>query len=146
MCPKKGDPLSPISRSELLDGALERCKTRMSARTSPYVSRLWNEALTRKQGGWLEGPFPTYRDAILGRDGSKIRCNPAARFRAPQGGKPRAVDDLKQSLANRAAQVLTLINLPTWNHFSSLIKLMISEPFFIGPPKCSIHSARVCEG
>lgn len=53
--------------------------------------------------------------------------NPAFRFGAPQGEKLRAVDDLKQSWTNRAAQVLAPINLPTWGHFSSLIKLMIEN-------------------
>ena len=39
----------PMSRSELLDGAPERLKVRLSSRTSPYDSRLRKEALSQRQ-------------------------------------------------------------------------------------------------
>ena len=54
--PKKGDPPPPISRSDLLDGAPEGRKIRMSSRTSPFDSGLQKEALV--QGSRAEGPFP----------------------------------------------------------------------------------------
>ena len=122
--PLKGDPPPPIPVDLLLEGAPERCRKRMSSRCSPHDDQLWREALAQEKKGWLEGPFDISVDAVVTRGDSQFRCNPAFRFGVLQGEKLRAVDDLKQSYTNAAAQVLTPINLPTWDHFSSLIKLM----------------------
>ena len=99
----------------------------MSSRISPFDARLWQDALAQKLKGWLEGPFAISRGAILDKDSTELRCSPAFRFGAPQGEKLRAVDDLKQGSTDRAARVLTRINLPTRDHGSSTIKLMIEK-------------------
>ena len=49
-------------------------------------------------------------------------ANPAFRFGVQLGSKLRAVDDLKRSTTNRAADVRTPVKLPTWGHFSAVIR------------------------
>ena len=120
---RKGDPSPRISRPEVLEGAPERCSVPISSRTSPCDARLWEEALAQQEEGWFEGPFAMSRDAILDRNGTETKCNAAFRSGAPQGEKFRVVDDPEQRWTNRAAQVLTPINLPSRNHPSSMIKL-----------------------
>ena len=68
----KGDSPPPVSRSEILEGAPERCRARLSSRLPPFDSRLWKEALPQKEKGWLEGPSAISRDAIPDKDGIKI--------------------------------------------------------------------------
>ena len=64
-------------------------------------------------------------DAVIKKNGEDSEVIPAFRFGVLQGEKLRAVDDIKQSFTNRATRVLTPINLPTWDHSASMIKLFM---------------------
>ena len=47
---------------------------------------------------------------------------PAVRFGARQGQKLRAGEYLRRNQTNRAAAIKTLVNHPTWEHFSAIIR------------------------
>ena len=68
----------------MLEGAPERCKTRMSSRKSPRDPKFWDEALAQVEKCWLEGPSGFSRDAGLHLPGKELRRNPSFRF----GGTP----------------------------------------------------------
>ena len=71
--PLKGDPPPPIPVGLLLEGASARCRKRMSARLSSHDARLWEEALEQKRKGWLEGPFGISGDAVIEKNGVRLR-------------------------------------------------------------------------
>ena len=102
----------PLSRDELFETAKDRW---VSDKTSnePHRSKLWNEALSQTEKGWLAGPHPYSSEGKLRIGGEDVTVNPAYRFGAQQAEKLRAVDDLKRSSANEATSVLTPINLPS---------------------------------
>lgn len=56
---------SPVSESELLDGAPGRRKARIFPRKSPRDSELWGESRLCVGKGWLDGPHALSRDAVL---------------------------------------------------------------------------------
>ena len=68
----------------MLEGAPERCKTRMPSRKSPRDPKFWDEALAQVEECWLEGPSGFSRDAGLHLPGKELGRNPSFRF----GGTP----------------------------------------------------------
>ena len=107
---------------QLLTNAKYRLKARMKSVTDPHEGKLWDDAVEQVEKGWLDGPFPFDEEGkMITGEGPQL-VNPAFRFGVQQGEKLRAVDDLKRSQTNRAAAIRTPVNLPTWDHFSAVIR------------------------
>ena len=112
-----------LTREEVLITSKERFYQRFSSASSPFDAPLWKEALQQREKGWLIGPYPIV-DGLAIIDGTPRALNFSFRFGVEQGEKLRAVDDLRQSLTNQATFINTPINLPTWDHFTSLTNLL----------------------
>ena len=108
----------PISESDVLGGASERCRFRTSSRKSPRDLELWGEGLVQVEGGLLVGPYVPSRDVVLTRQGEVPRRNTLFRFGVPQGEKLSSVGDLKQSPTSRVAFGSNSYRHPcTWSSF-----------------------------
>ena len=59
--------------------------------------------------------------------GGSLRCNRLTRFGVPQGEESRSANGLRQSSTCRAAQVLSPINVPICDHFSSAIRSLMAK-------------------
>ena len=120
--PAQECPDPEISPDRLFGSAKWRLNARRGSVTDPNEGALWNEALCQVEKGWLQGPFKFDDEGNLVTNEGPQLANPAFRFGVQQGDKLRAVDDLKRSQTNRAAAVRTPVNLPTWDHFSAVIR------------------------
>ena len=99
----------------------------MKSVTDPHEGKLREGALDHEAKGCLDGPFPFDEEGqMITGEGPQL-VNPAFRFGVQQGEKLRAVDDLKRSQTNRAAAIRTPVNLPTWDHFSAVIRTFQEE-------------------
>ena len=81
----KPDNPHPINTADLLEGAIDRFKTR-SARRPPHSQILWEEALTQVSSGWLDSPRLLNSSGRFG-DSPSIPIVNAFRFAVIQGGK-----------------------------------------------------------
>ena len=115
-------PDPEISPDRLFGSARWRLNARRGSVTDPNEGALWSEAVCQVEKGWLQGPFKFDDEGNLVTNEGPQLANPAFRFGVQQGDKLRAVDDLKRSQTNRAAAVRTPVNLPTWDHFSAVIR------------------------
>ena len=120
--PQQSCPDPEISPDRLYDSVKWRLKARKASVTDPNEGALWDEAIAQVEKGWLHGPFAFDEEGNLVTEEGPQLANPAFRFGVQQGTKLRAVDDLKRSQTNRAAAVRTPVNLPTWDHFSAVIR------------------------
>ena len=109
----------PISREELFRTAKDRWKPGKKP-DEAHRAKLWEEAMTQTEKGWLSGPHRYSKKGRLRVGQQKMSVNPAYRFGVQQAEKLRAVDDLKRSRTNEATAVTTPINLPSWDHIANM--------------------------
>ena len=85
------------------------------------ATKLWSEAISQQQKGWLSAPsaLTTWNSPFILKD-SKL--NIAFRFGVEQADKLRACDDLRYSMTNLACLVQTPIKLASWDHVAKMCK------------------------
>ena len=105
-----------------------------AAATNSHGGALWEDALGQVQRGWLDGPFPSDDEGRLITGQGPQPVNLTFRLGVQQGGKLRAVDDLKRSQADRTAKVRTPVNLPACGNLAAIIRMVCGED----SPKCVV--------
>ena len=103
----------PIDPNAIGNATPERLAQRTRGGPQAHAKELWDQAILESSKGWLQGPL----DLEALPEGSAL----AFRFGISQGGKLRAIDDLRASRTNEAAGPLSAIVLPTWDHTAEMI-------------------------
>ena len=91
----------------------------------PELSKiLWETSLSEVDMGFLEGPFESISDVQNVVDASSFVCS--RRFVIIQSGKPRVIDDLRESGINEAFTIVDRLSLHDVDFVSSMLAFLAS--------------------
>ena len=119
----KDTPPTLPNPDSLFDSKTARFRARAPRSTSRSSFKLWEEAMSQVDEGWLCEPEPLDSDGNY-RDRPLSKCNIAFRFGVEQSDKLRGCDDFRDSLTNTACHIGTPITLPGWDHIVAAAKIL----------------------